>query len=381
MAIHESQEKTNDGRKWYFKVNNGYVIENGKKKYIQYKSMKYKTRKECEKAQANFLLYNSKKKGTPLPMNMLTKKWFDSYKDTVKIQTQQKIQNCLRFVDNYFGEMLITKINEEVYKGFRDSINNYTYYKKGIAHHLKDDQKNKILAYFNKVLEYSFDEYEITYTVPKKYGYFHSADQQPVDDIYYDLDELERLFEATDNFIYKNFFILLAFLGCREGEANGLRFSDYNRSENTISISRTVATKITINNQYLISSPKTKASYRTLLLPQRVKDVIEEMYIYWSKVEDYNDDWYIFGGYKPLAESSMTTQLKKSIKKAGLKDAHLHSLRKSCASLLYNNGVSPLVVQQILGHEDLQTTMKIYTQVYKGKTQEAVDFLDKALKK
>ena len=343
--------------------------------------MKYVTKKECEKAQADFLLYHSSKKGTALPINMLTKKWFDSYKAEVKIQTQQKIIVCLRYIDNYFGDMLISKINDDIYKGFRDYLNEYTYERKGISHKLEDGQKNRVNSYFKKVMAYSKDEYDVTYSVPTRFGNFHSANQTPKDEIYYDLDELNQLFDATDNPIYKSFFITLAFTGMREGECNGLQFKDVSFNENTIKVYKTIVTKINDGKGYLISSPKTKASIRTLLMPQIVRHTIQDMKDYWSKIEGYTDDWYVFGGFKPLAESTMNHQLKRSIKKAGLKDAHLHSLRKSCASLLYNNGVSPLVVQQILGHEDIQTTLKIYAQVYKGKTAEAIIFLDNLTQK
>jgi len=50
--------------------------------------------------------------------------------------------------------------------------------------------------------------------------------------------------------------------------------------------------------------------------------------------------------------------------------------RKTTGVVVYNNGVQPLVVQKILGHKDLKTTMEIYTQVYAGRMQEAVSFLD-----
>jgi site-specific recombinase XerD len=60
--------------------------------------------------------------------------------------------------------------------------------------------------------------------------------------------------------------------------------------------------------------------------------------------------------------------------KAGLADKNYstHKLRHTAATLMYQNGVDTRVLQEILGHEHLNTT-QIYTHVANKQLAEAVN--------
>ena len=60
---------------------------------------------------------------------------------------------------------------------------------------------------------------------------------------------------------------------------------------------------------------------------------------------------------------SVQDHFKRAIKKAGLPDLYFHCLRHTAASIMLYNGVDIKTVQEILGHEDIQTTLDIYTHV------------------
>lgn len=49
-----------------------------------------------------------------------------------------------------------------------------------------------------------------------------------------------------------------------------------------------------------------------------------------------------------------------------------HDLRHSVASNLANNGVHPRVVQELLGHTDIKTTLKVYTHLPSSALREAL---------
>ncbi len=53
-----------------------------------------------------------------------------------------------------------------------------------------------------------------------------------------------------------------------------------------------------------------------------------------------------------------------------------HQLRHSYATTLYDAGVDVLTAQRLLGHADLQITMKIYTHLSKSKEQKSIDALN-----
>jgi integrase len=55
---------------------------------------------------------------------------------------------------------------------------------------------------------------------------------------------------------------------------------------------------------------------------------------------------------------------------------HFHWLRHSAATILLSMGVSPKVVQELLGHSDIRITLRIYGHVLPGMHKEAMDKLD-----
>jgi site-specific recombinase XerD len=57
-------------------------------------------------------------------------------------------------------------------------------------------------------------------------------------------------------------------------------------------------------------------------------------------------------------------QLKDQLAAAALPDMRFHDLRHSCATTLIAQGVHPRVVQEILGHSQISTTMNVYGHVH-----------------
>ena len=71
------------------------------------------------------------------------------------------------------------------------------------------------------------------------------------------------------------------------------------------------------------------------------------------------DILFISNGGKPLLESSLNRTLKCIALRANVnKDIHPHSLRHTCATLLYDNGVGVKEIKTILGHSSITTTDK-----------------------
>ena len=77
--------------------------------------------------------------------------------------------------------------------------------------------------------------------------------------------------------------------------------------------------------------------------------------------------------YKP---DSMTQKWSKFIKAHNLPKIRLHDLRHSNATALIQAGVNPRVVQQRLGHSDVNITLNTYTHVLPEMDMEAAEKLD-----
>jgi site-specific recombinase XerD len=54
------------------------------------------------------------------------------------------------------------------------------------------------------------------------------------------------------------------------------------------------------------------------------------------------------------------------LEKADLEPMRFHDLRHSCGSLLLARGVDMKVIQELLGHRDIRTTIYVYAHVLKS---------------
>ena len=66
---------------------------------------------------------------------------------------------------------------------------------------------------------------------------------------------------------------------------------------------------------------------------------------------------------------------KRLLKKAGIKDLRVHDMPHTFATLALEAGVSAKTVQEILGHEDIQTTLGIYAHVTRPMQEDAVKIM------
>lgn len=65
--------------------------------------------------------------------------------------------------------------------------------------------------------------------------------------------------------------------------------------------------------------------------------------------------------------------------KAGLAHHKLYSLRHSCATLLLAQGVNIKIIQERLGHSDVNLTLSTYSHVLEGMQEKATDELGSLL--
>ena len=78
------------------------------------------------------------------------------------------------------------------------------------------------------------------------------------------------------------------------------------------------------------------------------------------------------------ATTSATGVFYKLLEKAELRRVRFHDLRHTFASLLLQNGESPVYVKEQMGHSSIQVTVDIYGHLIPGANRQAVDRLDHA---
>ena len=67
---------------------------------------------------------------------------------------------------------------------------------------------------------------------------------------------------------------------------------------------------------------------------------------------------------------------KRLLKRADLPAIRFHDLRHSAATILISMGVNPKVVQELLGHGSIMTTLNTYAHVLPSMQQDAVQKLN-----
>lgn len=195
-----------------------------------------------------------------------------------------------------------------------------------------------------------------------------------------ELNELKQfLEEAKSKLSFQDYlmFRVLAFTGLRKGELYALTWEDINISQKQLTVNKTL-TKI--GQEYIISSPKTKDSNRTIGLDDTtVSELIvwkrqqkQELLKYGIRIKN-NTQQLVFhrknnsSHYPEYVNILLSSNLKTFLSP--------HSFRHTHASLLFESGATIKDVQKRLGHTDINTTMDIYTHVTKCSERKAIDKL------
>lgn len=58
--------------------------------------------------------------------------------------------------------------------------------------------------------------------------------------------------------------------------------------------------------EYIITTPKTRTSTRTLPVPERVMNDLHELYLREKKQYGFNQKWFVFGDKEPLGDGILS---------------------------------------------------------------------------
>lgn len=362
MPVYKSKEKTNDNRQYYYSIS--YVDIYGKQHRI--KSKKYATKKDAEKAEAKKLLELDKIASETMTFNQAALLFLPEKKQQMKYSSYLKFQKELEHVLEVIGDVQIDKLKVSQFQKLLESMN---------KKELSPIYKNKIIGSLKQLLRFTDKRYNLTSTVPDKFDNYRLEEKKEMKFI--TEEQLNQLLSVVDNMIYKNLFLILFYMGFRIGELNALTFDCIDFENNTVAIKQTVTTRISDESgNYLITTPKTAASVRTLPMPEIVSKSFLELRDYYTKFEEYSPKWFCMGGIRPIPESNIQTAKSKYFALAGLDPIRIHDFRHSTASYLINNGASILLVSKWLGHTNVSMTLNRYSHLYKSELLDIVNVIN-----
>lgn len=364
MAIYQSKNKTKDGRCWFFRIK--YTDIYGKKK--DYTSQKYKLKREAEEAEAKYRI------SLHMVKNVSTKTFnelFLEYEE--KMSTKLKKQSLSRLITQYnhlkpiVGELTVNKLTVAIYENLKKELE-----KKEFSAHYS----NKILGVLDRLIKYSKKFYGTSSDVPEICGKIEEVNHIKEEMQFFTLEEYKKFDNVINDHMWHTFFEFLYFMGTRQGETTALSWRDIDFDKNEIKINKTLTTKIK-GEKWTITSPKTKNSNRVLPLTKKLSDDLKTLKNEYMRYNKFSDDWFVFGGVRPLPETTIQVKKNEYCKEAGVKQIRIHDFRHSCASLLINQGASIALVSKYLGHGNISITLNTYTHMFKNELQNMTDILNK----
>jgi len=168
--------------------------------------------------------------------------------------------------------------------------------------------------------------------------------------------EAEALSEDTP---YSLGVLLCLYTGIREGEICGLQWADFNWSDETVSINRTVSRITNMDEEadakthVVIGTPKTSCSIRTVPLPSDIVSYVKE-----RAGEDSN--YVVTGNEKCMEPRVCRERFKRFQKRAGVKYHKFHNLRHTYATNCVEQGIDIKTLSENLGHSDVNITLQRY---------------------
>jgi integrase len=183
----------------------------------------------------------------------------------------------------------------------------------------------------------------------------------------YTIKELTEMVDAVEHPQAVVVISVAAFAGLRLSELRGLRWDDFD--DERLHVRRSVW-------RSHVGPTKTEESEASVPVLPILRKILED---YREKIQPSPQD-YVFHGPRrktPLNLHNLTNRvIKPALYAHGLEWRGWHAFRRGLASNLYEIGVKPKVIQAILRHGDISTTLQFYVEVPDEETREALTRLE-----
>ncbi len=302
------------------------------------------------------------------------KYWMATFKTRLSPNTQRNYRDRYNIdVKPRIGKLKVRDVKpmhcqqifNEMYKTYANGTMYQTYIMLGSM--MKSAMKNGLIH------SHPLDAVEMPPSKDKKDIHFLSVDEQ-------------EAFEEEAGFTDKaNAFGLILQTGLRTSELIGLTFDCVDFEKRTITVEKQLEYRYS-EGYWRAGSPKTKNSYRTIPMTGKAFDILkaEEMRRRYRKEAEILDEELQYHDHRsgtmkvlkmkdlvfvskrtgsPVKNSTYDTALYKICDRAGLKPFCMHALRHTFATRCIERGVQPKVLQKLLGHAQLSTTMDLYVHV------------------
>lgn len=223
---------------------------------------------------------------------------------------------------------------------------------------------------------------EDTFDIPNQYAHVKKPKRKEMktEMQIWELDEFILFQNSIDDVMWKTFFMLLFYTGCRVGELLALSDYDIIQEKNNyyMCINKGLTRKTdNTDDKYIITAPKTSTSNRKVQLPDVMSRQIQNYFEY--KKENNIEPTFLFGGTRPIPQRTYQRYFAYYSERAGLKHIRIHDLRHSHASMLIHFNVPITVISKRLGHSTVKMTLEKYSHCYPDDENVAISAIDTSI--
>ena len=344
------------------------------------KGVKIKAREAVNAFAANG--YSVKEKPTITTYRELVALWWESYKNTIKPNSQQSMEGIVRLhILPVFGDYKLYKLTTPI---IQQQVNKW-------ADKANKGEKGAYANYSflnninRRILQYGVTMQVIQHN-PARDVIIPRKQQNKENKVkFFSNQELKQFLDYLDGLdlsSYENFFdyvlykTLLA-TGCRIGEALALEWSDIDLENGTISVSKT------LNRYQETNTPKSKAGLRDIEIDKATVLLLKQ-YKNRQKIQSWQ-----LGRSESIVFTPLTTKyayacllrkrLQKHFKSANVPDISFHGFRHTHATIMLYAGIEAKDLQYRLGHSNISMTLNTYVHATKEGAKKAVSIFEAAI--
>ncbi len=360
----KKEEWTKNGRSWVFDVKYKDIFG------IEHRqgSRKFRTKKEAQRAEREFLdSLDTSVAVADMTFKELCDKHFDYQRDKVKVTTLRNYNKRRQHLE-MFDNIKLSELKIEHFEAWKKKINELG---------LETTTKNDLYKYLKCILNYGSKWYNYNFaSLYNKMTNFNNPNEMPKEMEFWTKEEFDKFIAVETDLRFKAAFETLYYCGLRSGELRGLTWYDIDFDNKELSVNKNITVNLD-GKKYVVTTPKTKSSYRTIPMPDILVDDLSKLRQMQDNYCEFNNNWYVFGSYEPLGKSRLRDRKNKDCELAGVKQIRIHDFRHSCASLLINNGANITMVARYLGHAKIDETLNTYSHMFKNKLDDIVGTINR----
>lgn len=326
----------------------------------------FSSKAECEESRQDFIGDPRKASRIRTSFSQVFAEWL---KFTSKGNTPKTVKDKANGIQMYFSDLLSLSVFDITPTAIKDCMESEDFQK------LSTSRKNKMHGYLKSIFSYAEDFHDLPRNPMKTIPTFKATESEKLQEVQIlSPADFSRLVDAVpmEKSEYSNLFIFLYWTGMRLNEAASLTFADVKGS------------KVYVSRQWRDGSwvpLKTKGSVRTVTIDASLVKLVSDQKDMYRDLPGFGDDWFIFGGARHLAYTTIERIKNEACDSAELPRVKIHSFRHSHASNLIAAGVPLLNISKRLGHSSVSMTSDIYGHLVDRSEDDVMAALEKIREK